>query len=165
MKHTNDLIDVIIADWQKVNPEIDTAGTAVIGRIVRLSSLIAKKVDANLANYSINIGEFDVLAALLRADKHQLSPGQIQDLSLVSSGGLSNQIKRLENNGYVSRTQGKTDGRSVIVQLTPSGKALIEDAARSHIALEKALIQSLTPSECESLQGPLHELLLALDDE
>ncbi len=164
MKRSEDLIDEIIADWQKFDANIDTKGTEVIGRIVRLGSLISRKVDENLAQYDLSVGEFDVLAALLRADDHQLTPSQLQDLILISSGGLSNRIKRLEKNGYIERFPDKEDGRGVIVALTDNGKQLIEEAAPSHLALEKSLIQSLKKSETDALQQLLHQLLIQLDD-
>lgn len=164
MKKSEDLIDKIVSDWQKLDESIDTKGTEVIGHIVRLASLISRKVDDNLAKYDLSVGEFDVLAALLRSDNQQLAPGQLQNLILISSGGLSNRIKRLEKHGYIERFPDKEDGRGVIVALTDSGKTLIEEAAPSHLMLEKTMIQSLKKSEAEALQQLLHQLLIHLDD-
>lgn len=165
MKKTDDLIDAIITDWHKFDHKIDTDGTEVIGRIVRLGSLIGRKVDANLAQYDLTVGEFDVLAALLRAEQKQLTPSQLQDLILVSSGGLSNRIKRLEKNEYITRCPDKEDGRGVIVRLTNNGQSLIEQVAPSHLALEKSLIQSLQVTEAESLKKLLNQLLINLEEE
>ncbi|MGL4673853.1 MAG: MarR family winged helix-turn-helix transcriptional regulator [Wohlfahrtiimonas sp.] len=163
MGNTTDLIDTIVSDWAKTDITLNTNGTEVVGRIVRLASLISRKVDANLAEYELNVGEFDVLAALLRADDHSLAPFELQDLMLVSSGGLSNRMKRLEKNGLITRAQAKEDGRGVAVQLTKAGKALIEKAVLSHLAIENALIESMQKADAESLQHLLRGLLLALD--
>ena len=40
----------------------------------------------------MTVGEFDVLAALAREKKQELMPKQLQDLILISSGGLINRI-------------------------------------------------------------------------
>lgn len=165
MKSTEDLIDIIIADWHKIDADINTKGTEVIGRIVRLSTLIARQVDANLANYEMNTGEFDVLAALLRAHKHELAPFELHGLMLVSSGGLSNRLKALEKKGLIRRAPARFDGRGVLVRLTKVGKVLIEEVAATHLALENSLIESLTATDAESLQHLLNKLLVALDDE
>lgn len=163
MSNKTDLIDTIVSDWAKTDITLNTNGTEVVGRIVRLASLISRKVDANLAEYELNVGEFDVLAALLRADNHSLAPFELQDLMLVSSGGLSNRMKRLEKNGLITRAQAKEDGRGVAVQLTKVGKALIEKAVLSHLTIENALIESMQKADAESLQHLLRGLLLALD--
>ncbi len=158
-----DLIEQIVQDWQRSNESLDTSGTEIIGRIVRLSSLIGKKVDENLAQYDLVVGEFDVLAALLRADKHQLTPTQIQAVILISSGGLSNRINRLEKSGYIVRLPDPADRRGVIVELTAEGKALIEKIVPTHLAVENSLIESMSKADAASLQYLLRGLLIVLD--
>ena len=165
MNNYRDLIDTIVADWHKINPELNTKGTELVGRIVRLASLINRKVDSNLAEYDLNVGEFDVLAALLRADKNELAPFELQSVILVSSGGLSNRMKRLEKNGWIKRTPARFDGRGVSVRLTRSGKALAEQAEDSHLALENELISSLSAADAGSLQTLLRQLLITVDQE
>lgn len=163
MEQKRDLIDTIVSDWENIGSTLNTDGTQVVGRIVRLSTLISRRVEENLSKYELTAGEFDVLAALLRADKHSLAPFELQDLMLVSSGGLSNRMKRLEKYGWISRAQAKEDGRGVAVKLTSKGKELIEEASISHLALENELIASMNTADAESLQHLLRGLLLALD--
>lgn len=158
-----DLIEQIVQDWQRSNESLDTSGTEIIGRIVRLSSLIGKKVDENLAQYDLVVGEFDVLAALLRADKHQLTPTQIQAVILISSGGLSNRINRLEKSGYIVRLPDPADRRGVIVELTAEGKTLIEKIVPTHLALEKSLIMALNVQDQAQLQSLLQRLLITIE--
>ncbi|WP_232455066.1 hypothetical protein [Oceanisphaera avium] len=59
-----DQIDRIVALWQQARPDLDLASTEVIGRIVRLEYFISRRVLQDLAHYKLNVGEFDVLAAL-----------------------------------------------------------------------------------------------------
>lgn len=165
MDNKTDLIDAIVSAWAKTDESLNTNGTEVVGRIVRLASLINRKVDANLSDFDLNVGEFDVLAALLRADNHVLSPFELQDLILISSGGLSNRMKRLEKNGWITRTQARKDARGVVVSLTESGKALVEKAVVAHLALENSLIESLNEADAKSLQQLLRGLLINVDAE
>jgi DNA-binding MarR family transcriptional regulator len=62
-------------------------------------------------------------------------PGALQDVTGLSSGGVSKLIDRLEGQGLVRRTFGPVDGdrRAVLVQLTPKGRRLarrMADAAQ-----------------------------------
>lgn len=62
-------------------------------------------------------------------------PGALQEVTSLSSGGVSKLIDRLEAQGLVRRTFGPVDGdrRAVLVQLTPKGRRLarrMADAAQ-----------------------------------
>jgi transcriptional regulator pecS len=56
---------------------LDTSGTEIIGRIVRISSIVGRSVDKNLVRFQMTVGEFDVLAALAREKKQELMPKQL----------------------------------------------------------------------------------------
>ena len=67
-KHA-DLVQYIINQWHQFDPQLDTSGTEIIGRIVRISSIVGRSVDKNLDRFQMTVGEFDVLAALAREKK------------------------------------------------------------------------------------------------
>ncbi|MEO3959310.1 MarR family transcriptional regulator, partial [Chromobacterium piscinae] len=67
MQHAPDQIDRIVALWNEVRPDLDTSATQVIGRIVRMEYFITRRVLQDLARHNLNVGEFDVLAALRRS--------------------------------------------------------------------------------------------------
>ncbi|TCP06436.1 MarR family transcriptional regulator [Uruburuella suis] len=159
-----DLIDELIMHWHTVLPDLDTGGTETIGRIVRLNYFISRELEANLSHYQLNIGEFNVLAALRRKTvPHQLTAGQLQGLVMISSGGLTNRINRLEARGLIVRLPDKNDRRGVIVQLTGEGKKLIESAAPTHLNVEKSLASPLSQAEQTQLSMLLKKLLLAYE--
>lgn len=163
MAEKTDLIGAIIEDWQQYDANLKTQGTEVVGRLVRLASLINRQVDENLAQYDLQVGEFDVLAALLRNTAHQLTPSQLQTVILISSGGLSNRINRLEKRGWIERLPDDNDKRGVIVSLTASGKDLITRALQSHLDLENALVAHLTPATQGQMATLLHDWLKQLE--
>lgn len=155
-----DLVDQVIANWQNtIMADTDFSGTEIIGRIVRMDSFIGKMIDDNLSRFRMNIGDFNILAVLLREKTHQLTPGRIQEMIFVSSGGLSNRMIRLEEKGLIKRSTDPNDRRGVIVTLTEAGKELIERAAPSHMALENSLITNLDESEQETLVKLLRKML------
>ena len=155
-----DLIDDIIQKWQETDiPETTYIGTEIIGRMSRMNAFIQLQVENNLAKHNMNIGDFNLLAVLLREESQELTPGRIQELILVSSGGLSNRMTRLEARNLIVRLPDPNDRRGVIVKLTPEGKALIEAAAPTHLALENKLVKNLTEDEQATLIPLLKKML------
>lgn len=69
--------------------------------------------------------EVDVLASLYTNDK-QLTPTQLYDLTIFSSGGMTKVLKRLETRGFIKRKADTKDKRCMLVCLTPSGEEIIK---------------------------------------
>ncbi len=160
-----DQIDRIVTLWHRARPDLDFDSTEVIGRIVRLEYFITRRVLQDLAHYGLNVGEFDVLAALRRhPPSFQLSPNQLQAMVLISSGALTNRINRLESRGLVSRAQADHDRRGVIVTLTEQGFKVVEEAVSHHIAAEAELAGTLSAEEQQQVAALLKKMLLAVED-
>lgn len=160
-----DKIDRIIGLWRQVRPDLALDSTEVIGRIVRLEYFITRRVLQDLAHYDLNVGEFDVLAALRRHPPlFQLSPNQLQSMVLISSGALTNRINRLESRGLVSRAQADHDRRGVIVTLTEPGFKVLEEAVNHHLAAEAELANTLSSDEQRQVAALLKKMLLAVED-
>ncbi|EDZ3766691.1 MarR family transcriptional regulator [Salmonella enterica] len=155
----NDFVDNLIQEWLDAFPSLNLSGLPVIARIVRMSHYISQFVDSNLARYNLNVGEFEVLAALARNPDRQLSPKELQKKILISSGGLSNRINRLEEKKYIVRIPDPSDRRGVIVRITAEGRKLTLEAVVTHVAIEEALIQGLDIEDREQLAGLLKKLI------
>lgn len=156
-----DFIDEMEARWLDRIPSLDLSGTSIIARIVRMNYFVARRVEANLERYKLSLGEFEVLAALVREKSGQLTPGALQELILISSGGLSSRINRLEEKEHIVRLTDPADKRGVIVRLTPQGKALIEEVIPTHLAIEKELVQGMSQSDQKKLIVLLRKLHLS----
>lgn len=163
MKKTEqkDFVDSLIEEWLTAVPELDLSGLPVIARIVRMSHYVSKYVDANFELYNLNVGEFEVLAALTRTPNQQLSPKELQKKILISSGGLSNRINRLEAKKLIRRVPDPNDRRGVIVKVTPQGKKLTLKVVPTHVAIEKDLLQGLSATDRKQLATLLKKLILS----
>lgn len=81
--------------------------------------------------HGLTPAEFDVLATLRNADDHyELTPGQIQDRVLLTSGGLTKIIHLLTQKKYVERSVAKEDNRIKPVRLTQAGSQYIAKVMR-----------------------------------
>jgi len=94
--------------------------------------------------HGLTPAEFDVLATLRNAEgAYELTPGQIQDRVLITSGGLTKVIHLLEQKGYVERSVAKQDNRVKPVRLTNSGSRFIGKVMRDLADMTGAWIRSL----------------------
>ena len=104
--------------------------------------------------------EFDVLATLRNAPApHELTPTQLQDSLLITSGGLTKVMLQLETRNLVIRSRHQTDQRVKPIKLTPAGKRLVEKAMRELAARSSAWVRGiLEANEISLLTGMLRKL-------
>jgi len=140
-----------------VHPDLDTTGMAVVGRVLRLASLIRRATDDLLLANDLSRAEFDVLCALRRNEV--LNPGQISREMLSSGAAITKRLDRLERLGLVSRTASERDRRVVQVRLTDEGTELIDRLLPEHLAGEKVALANLDPARREELADLLKVML------
>lgn len=156
----SDVVGRGIAQWRSERPDIDSSGKAVVGRLLHLEGLVMEAANAALAPYGLKYQEYGVLATLrVQGAPYRLTPSQLQAALLFTSGGLSNLIKRLEASGWVQRTDDPSDGRGVLVSLTPQGRRLADRVMPEHAATERRLLQMFTAQERDQLAGLLARMI------
>lgn len=161
-----DPVDEIVEQWTRERPGLDVSGMAIIGRITRLDKLIRPQLDTVFAEHDLESWEFDVLATLLRnGAPHQLTPGQLLDSMMITSGAMTNRLDRLEQRGFVKRTKSPNDGRQVLVKLTKKGLKVVDSALIDHAANERVIVDSLTAGQREQLVELLRLLYLSITDQ
>lgn len=159
-----DHVDMIVSQWKNEMKMLDVSPMAVIGRITRLAGCFEKLLQTNYSRFSLNGGEFDVLASLRRSgEPFQLSPTDLYSSLMITSGAITNRLDRLEKVGLISRFPNPQDRRGTLVQLTEKGKALIDKAYPIHIAYEEDLLKALDKAERDTLVSLLRKLLLSYE--
>lgn len=72
-------------------------------------------------------------------------------------------LKRMESDGFLTRSRGKEDARQVIVSLTPKGRALEEKASCIPYEIGGSLAcRSITPDTAPALYGMLDDIIQTL---
>ncbi len=147
--------------WRRERADIDCSGKAVVGRILRLQGVILREVDAALKPFGLKYPSYAVLATLrVSGAPYEMTPSELTQTLLLSSGGTSNLLARLEREGLVTRTNSKRDRREVHVRLSERGKALADKAMEAHAEAERAIIADLSAGERDALGGLLRRLIL-----
>ena len=160
-----DAVDAILFQWARERPDLDLVPMGIVARLARLYAIASKTVGGSLAGHDLNVGEFDVLAALRRAGApHVLTPTQLARSLMLSTGAMTNRIDRLEEAGLVERGDDPDDRRGIRVRLTAAGLARVDAAVTDHVANEVRLLAALSPPEKEQLAALLRKLLVALEN-
>ena len=155
--------------WARELPDLDTGGMDILGRARRIVLQSRPLIEAVFARYGIDAGEFDVLSTLRRSGPpYALRPTELYKGLMISSGGLTARLAKLEKAGLISRPPSPDDARSTLVQLTPDGLSKVEAAFREDMALESRMIEGLSPQQKAQLTDLLKtleaSLKAALDD-
>jgi len=161
--HTRDEVDRLIAAWKRERPDLDLSPLAVLSRITRIArhlDIARRDAFGDLENWG-----FDVLAALRRAgEPHQLSPGQLMQETMVTSGTMTNRLDRLEELQLTTREQDPDDGRGSLVTLTASGMRAVDKALEGLLENERELLGTLSAKDREVLADLLSKLVTEFDE-
>lgn len=156
-----DLVGRGMAQWRRERPDIDCSGKAVVGRILMLQDIILKTVNGALACHGLRYPAYAVLATLRAAGPpYRLSPSDLRATMLFTSGGISNLLRRVEQQGYVRRSSDPADKRSVRVELTGKGRDLADRAMADHAAAERHLCAMFEVEEQSLLAALLSRMIV-----
>lgn len=111
--------------------------------------------------YHLNNTEIDVLATIkLRGDEDFIiTPTKLSDALLFITGSITKILNKLEQRGYIKRVQNIYDKRSKLVQLTPKGLKLTNEALKKYAKLEREFFSPLNGEQKEHLKEILSKLL------
>ncbi|MFE9985593.1 MarR family winged helix-turn-helix transcriptional regulator [Streptomyces sp. NPDC005381] len=165
MSTPQDPVDAIIEQWAAVRPDLDTAAMEVFGRVFRISRALGDRMEKAYAHYGISRGEFDVLATLRRSDApYTLSPRQLSATLMLTTGGMTGRLDKLERAGLLRRSPDPHDRRGLQVTLTDEGLRLIDEAVGTGLAVQTAALSALDGDQATQLAALLRPLLAATAD-
>lgn len=161
-----DHVDRLREQWALELPDLDTEPMAILGRAFRLSNLVRPSIEATFAGFGLDRGEFDVIGTLRRSGPpYRLTPTEMYSSLMISSGGLTHRLDRLEKAGLIRREKSPHDGRSVLVALTEAGAVLAEKAFRTDMSSESSFLLALDGKEREALSALLRKLIVGIEED
>ena len=108
-------------------------------------------------NYDLLHSHIDVLASLY-FDGNSLSPTDLYDAIVFSSGGMTKVLKKLEERNLIKREASSNDKRSMLISLTQEGKNLIENCMIEVAKQIEKKFSILTQKEKEDLKNILSKI-------
>jgi DNA-binding MarR family transcriptional regulator len=159
-----DRADVAIEQWARERPDLPPLPMAVLGRLADAAERVTRAhMDPLFAKSGLQRGEFDVLATLRRSgEPYMLSPTRLYEALMISSGGMTNRLDRLEHAGLIERRPDPDDRRGKLIALTAAGRRVVDETITRHVANEERLLSVLTTAEQEKLNALLRKLIAGL---
>lgn len=156
-----DRAELAAAQWAQERPDLDTGPMILLGRLAEAALTTARDhLNPLYAEHGLQPGEFDVLATLRRSGApHALTPTDLYEAAMISSGSMTNRIDRLEKAGLVERRPNPADKRGTLVALTADGLHLIDRLIALHVANQHSIVSGLDLPEQAKLSEMLAKLL------
>jgi MarR family 2-MHQ and catechol resistance regulon transcriptional repressor len=125
----------------------------------RAYDAVRRHAELDIARHGLTSMEFGILEVLHH--KGRLLLGEIQRKVLVTSGGITYLVDRLEAKGLVKREECPEDRRARYAVLTPAGTALIKRIFPAHANALASALSGLDKSQQVQATRLLRKLGLA----
>jgi MarR family 2-MHQ and catechol resistance regulon transcriptional repressor len=113
--------------------------------LARAHNAVAARAAADVARHGLTVAEFGVVEALYHKGPMLLS--EVQRRILVSSGGITYLVDRLEKRGLVERRECPGDRRARLAALTDAGERLVREIFPEHAAVVRDALAPLGGEE------------------
>lgn len=130
-------------------------------RLLQISSRVLRELDRSLdIEQRMTISEFDVLITLDNAPGRRLRMTDLAQATMLSSGGMTRLVGRLEQRSLVRRDPDPDDARAFQASLTEAGRTSL---ARARITHDKVIAnlfgEHLGPRDAQTLTAMLERVL------
>jgi MarR family 2-MHQ and catechol resistance regulon transcriptional repressor len=121
--------------------------------LFRATNSLERIIREDVFQYGLNISEFGVLEALYH--KGQLTVKQVIEKVLIANSSMTYVLDILIKKNYITRKQSETDKRSFVLELTETGKKLMDKIFPLHEKNMRAILDCLNAEEEKTLQRAL----------
>ncbi|MTJ02170.1 MarR family winged helix-turn-helix transcriptional regulator [Idiomarina piscisalsi] len=154
-------LERIKQQWAKELPELDTSTMELVGRLQVLHKHMTSAMSETFRQFGLTDAGFDVIATLRRSGApYRLTPNQLLEQMLITSGSMTSRLTHLQKKGLVEREQDDKDGRVHWVKLTDAGLTLSDKVIYEHVNTQKQLLSVLSVKERQQLTEQLREVLV-----
>jgi DNA-binding MarR family transcriptional regulator len=132
-------------DFEDEYPDGDTTCTEAYASLVRTGEAL--------------LGELDRRIRLTSGASAPLTPSQVSDRVLIPSATMTAMLDLLERRGWIRRIPNPDDRRSVLIEITPDGRATADQLLPGIRSLERSVLSALSPDERACLLNLLGKIL------
>lgn len=125
---------------------------------------INEVLDAELRQFGLDLGEYEILVNLSESPDHQLRMSDLASRVRQSRSRLTHTVARMETKGLLSRLSCPSDRRGVIAYLTPDGYELLVKAAPYHVeSVRRILVDPVSKADFVAIGRAMQAVLSVTD--
>jgi DNA-binding MarR family transcriptional regulator len=142
----------------------DSGPLALFTHLARTSLFLEALQEECLEPYGLSFGDYSVLRVLRQlGPPYRLSPKNLADTVVRTSGGMTKIIDRLQRAGLVERLPDPDDRRALLVGLTRKGIRVSDKASDAYKAGRERILRRLSTGETEEIDSSLRRLLAVFE--
>ena len=146
-------------DFGAEYPEADASSTEAYASLIRTGAAAMHELDRCTAAW-VDVPQPVVTAlAVLDGAGEPLTPSEIAERVLVASATMTATLDLLERRGWIRRRPNPDDRRSILVEITPEGRATADRLLPAIHRLERHALDTLTEDERVQLLALLGKVL------
>jgi DNA-binding MarR family transcriptional regulator len=111
----------------------------------------------------LSLAQYQLLDALRVED--ELTVGVLAEAAGVAAPTATRMLDCLERDGHITRRHSESDRRSVLIALTPAGRAAVEAAHERVTAWRRRVFEALEPAEREQAAALLTRLSQVMEEQ
>jgi DNA-binding MarR family transcriptional regulator len=152
------------ADFEDEYPGGDATCTEAYASLCRAGEALLGELDRCIAaGFAMPQAAATALAVIDGAGG-PLTPSQVSDRVLVASATMTATLDLLEYRGWIRRVPNPADRRSVLIEITPDGRATADQLLPGIRTVEKSILSALAPGERAHLLDLLAKVLARAAD-
>ena len=143
-------------DFYDQTPDANVMATEAVMNTIRTADMLFDLIGRLLRPLNVSAAGGLVLGIL--RDHGPMSPSALGERLIVTRATVTGLVDSLEQHGFVRRSANPTDRRSLVVQITPAGQAVLQELRTIVHRNEKAWLSGLSEPDLRSYIEQLHQI-------
>lgn len=139
---------------------IDDPRISAYGRVLEAQRWLHRTFDRSLREKAgISVVWYEALLRVARSEGGHIPINELGEAMVLTSGGATRLVDRLEEGGYLERIACPTDRRVSWAHITEKGLAVLAAATEVHLHdLDEYFVSRLDPDEMAALEASLRKV-------
>lgn len=143
-------------DFYAQTPDASILATEAVMNTIRTADLLFDQIGRLLRPLGVSAAGGLVLGIL--RDRGSMTPSELGERMVVTRATVTGVVDSLERRGYVRRSANPADRRSLLVELTPVGLAVVQEVRTLIHGYEKTWMAVLSDDELRAYIDLLHRV-------
>lgn len=117
--------------------------------LMKASKSVQELITTDIASYGMRTSDFVIMETLYHKGRQTIR--QIAEAVLIKTGSITYVIDKLEDKGWLTRSDCKEDRRVVYIELTDEGKRVMDSIFPKHQLVIEDIFSELTEQEHDVL--------------
>jgi DNA-binding MarR family transcriptional regulator len=144
------------ADYHEQTPDANVLATEAVMNTIRTADMLFGEIGRLLR--PLNVSSAGGLVLGLLRDRGPMSPSELGEGLIVTRATVTGLLDSLERRGFVRRSAHPSDRRSLVVEITPEGVAVLKQVRSIIHAQETAWMGVLSDGDLRRYIRLLHRI-------